>query len=102
MNEQNAAVAPATGKEIILDTAYVGKLREVDPANDPRMVRWGLNPAQRNIWIPGREVGGRDRFVPIAEFFPMTTFQTWRENCTLDEYKEKEFLVDVTAAEVQR
>jgi hypothetical protein len=100
MNEATAA-SPAAGRVVDMAETYVGQLRSVDPENDPRLVRWGYNPGQRKIWIPGRKVGSRDRFVPLGEFIPMTTFETPQENCTLDEYKEKEINVDVTAQDVQ-
>lgn len=86
---------------IEIDSSFFAELDQTEPTMDPRMIRWGYNPNLRSIMIPPLETGLRDPFIPIGKFIPHQTFKTPRENCTLDEYKEKEFFVDVLAAEVE-
>lgn len=95
--ENQPAAAAATAIDI--DGAFAGQMQQAKPDSDPRVVRWGYNPGLRGLTLNPRETGIREAFVPVGKFFAHTTFQTPRENCTLDEYKEKEYLVDVTAAD---
>ena len=96
--QQNAAKAAP----IDIDESFFGQLQQANPDNDPRVVRWGYNPGVRGLTLNPRETGIREPYIPVGKFLAHTTFQTPEENCTLDEYKEKEYLVDVTAADSQR
>lgn len=97
----DTAVAQKEAPIIDIEESVFGHLTEERPHDDPRVVRWGYNPGLRFVALNPRETGLREPFVPIGKFLAHTTFQTPRENCTLDEYKVKEYLVDVTAADSQ-
>lgn len=84
---------------VIVTKKHVGALAAEQLAYDPRIVRWGYNPALRSIRVDSRKTGILEQFIPAGEFFAHTTFRTPMENCTIDEYKEKEILIDVTAAQ---
>lgn len=90
-----------TAAAIEIDPSFFAQLEKSTPDEDPRMVRWGYNPGLRSTMLPPRETGLKISFIPIGQFIAHTTFSTPQENCTLDEYKAKEFLVEVTAAEAQ-
>ena len=97
----NAGASVAgNGDVITIEESHIGNLSETRPDVDPRLVRWGYNPGQRNIPNNPRETGVRESFIPVGKFFAHTTFQTPRENCTTDEYKEKEIKHSIIISEI--
>lgn len=103
MFEESSGAAPAADltDAIDIDASFFSQLEQSNPTEDPRMVRWGYNPGVRSTTLPPRETGLKDLFIPIGKFIAHTSFKTPQENCTLDEYKPKEYYVDVTAADAQ-
>jgi hypothetical protein len=79
--------------------ATVNNFDEQESGKNPRTARWGFNPALRGVHIPPTRTGLPESNIPAGVFIPHRTFQTPQENCTIDEYKEREFLATVTAQE---
>lgn len=86
-------------QEIIVEQNFIGQLVEEKPKDDPMVVRWGYNPGQRNIPNNPLRTGLNSTFIPWGKFFAHSKFKTPFENCTIDEYKPKEFIGVVSAAE---
>lgn len=85
----------------IEDDYLMGNLAVEKTGQDPRLIRFGYNPAIRGISIDPRRSGVRAEYIPVGVFFPINTFQTVKEIFTMDEYKDREEIVDVLAADAE-
>lgn len=101
MLDETAAAPAAAADTIEIDSSFFAQLNQTEPTEDPRLIRWGYNPGVRSTQISPLQTGLKELFIPIGKFIPHQTFPKPLENCTLDEYKPKEYNVDVLAAEVQ-
>lgn len=100
MSPENQAAAAAF--EVAAEEREVRGLDEQEYARDPRLVRWGYNPGLRGVTLPTTQTGFQQAQVPVGELIPHRTFQTPRENCTIDEYKPREELITVLAEQSER
>lgn len=92
----------AAAEAIIVEDLTVGSLSEQKPESDPRVTRWIYNPGQKGISIEPRRTGIKgSSFIPVGKFIALAPFMTRVENFTIDEYKEKELPLEVTAQDAE-
>lgn len=103
--EQEAAAPVFAGADD--DSVIDGTSRFVRDATienydrDPRITRWGYNPARRGVIVMNRRSGLSDPLVPVGRFFAIKSFPSPEENFTLDENKPHEIMGTVFAQEAE-
>lgn len=95
MNNTQAAAEPRKQRKY----SFIGDKSMSISKEDPRMIRWGINPGSFDCNPPMLDTGVSP--IPVGAPFPITTFRKQIENCTTDENAPRTLEVEVSAAEAQ-